>query len=106
MIKEELETKAQQIERSNDPDLARAVLHAKAWILSSVGRPDACGTAVLSTLIIADFEKIEIILASGNTNYKFEAIMKVLLNQYHTATQHKENLLITACQMLVSVTKS
>ena len=57
-------------------------------------------------LSIPDLEKIEIILASGHTNYKFEAIMKVLLNQDLTTMQRKEFLLVTEFHTLVSATKS
>ena len=56
-------------------------------------------------LSIPDLEKIEIVLASGNANYKLEAIMKVLLNQDHAAMKRKENLFVIEFQMLVSVTR-
>ena len=105
MIKDEVDTKSQQIEKSTDQDLLTAVSHVKALISSIAGNPDACGTAVLSMLSIPDLEKIEIVLASGNANYKFEAIMKVLLNQDHAAMKRKENLFVIEFQMLVSVTR-
>ena len=105
MIKEEVDTKTQQIEKSTDQDLITAVSHVKALISSIAGNPDACGTAVLSMLSIPDLGKIEIVLASGNANYKFEAIMKVLLNQDHMAMKRKENLFIIEFQMFVSVTR-
>ena len=85
--------------------MVTAVLHVKALVRQIAGNPDACGTAVLSMLSIPDLEKIEIVLASGNANYKFEAIMKVLLNQDHTAMKRKENLCVIEFQMLVSVTR-
>ena len=72
LIKDEVDTKSQQIEKSTDQDLLTAVSHVKALISSIAGNPDACGTAVLSMLSIPDLEKIEIVLASGNANYKFE----------------------------------
>ena len=105
LIKEEVDTKTQQIEKSTDQDLLTAVSHVKALISSIAGNPDACGTAVLSMLSIPDLEKIEIVLASGNANYKFEAIMKVLLNQDHTAMKRNENLFVIEFQMLVGITR-
>ena len=56
-------------------------------------------------LSIPDLEKIEIVLASWNANYKFEAIMKVLLNQDHTAMKRKESLLLSEFHMRIGVTK-
>ena len=105
MITEDVETKAQQIEKSSDPDLKTAVSHVKALMSSIVGSPDTCGTDILSMLNIADLEKIEIVLASGNANFKYEAIMKVLLSQDHMTMKRKESLLLSEFHMLVSVTK-
>ena len=105
MIKEEVETKTQQIEKSSDPDLKTAVSHVKALISSIAGSPDTCGTDILSMLNIADLEKIEIVLASGNANFKYEAIMKVLLSQDHMTMKRKESLLLNEFHMIVNVTK-
>ena len=105
MIKEEVDSKRQQIEQSSDPDLVTAVSHVKALVASIAGSPDTCGTSVLSMLNIADLEKIEIVLASGNANFKYEAIMKVLLNHDHTTMKRKESLLVSEFHMLVSVTR-
>ena len=105
MIKDEVDTKSQQIEKSTDQDLLTAVSHVKALISSIAGNPDACGTAVLSMLGIPDLEKIENVLASGNVNYKFEAIMKVLLSQDHMTMKRNESLLHSEFCMLDSVTK-
>ena len=105
MIKEEVETKTQQIEKSSDPDLITAVSHVKALVSSIAGSPDTCGTSALSMLTITDLEKIEIVLASGNVNFKYEAIMKVLLSQDHATMKRKESLLVSEFLMLVSVTR-
>ena len=56
-------------------------------------------------LTIPDLEKLELILAGTNVYYKFECIMKVLLNQDVVAMKRKENLLTLESQMLVSATK-
>ena len=82
-----------------------AVSHVKALVSSITGSPDTCGTAVLNMLTITDLEKIEIVLASGNVNLKYEAIMKVLLSQDHATMKRKESLLVSEFQMLVSVTR-
>ena len=104
-MKEEVETKKQHIETSSDPDLITAVSHVNALVLFIVGSPDTCDTAVLSMLNIADLEKIEIVLASGNANFKSEAIMKVLLSQDHMTMKRKESLLLNEFCMLVNATK-
>ena len=82
-----------------------AVSHVKALVSSITGSPDTCGTSVLNMLTIPDLEKIEIVLASGNVNFKYEAIMKVLLSQDHATMKRKESLLVSEFQMLVSVTR-
>ena len=77
----------------------------KALVSSITGSPDTCGTNVLNMLTITDLEKIDIVLASGNVNFKYEAIMKVLLSQDHATMKRKESLLVSEFQMLVSVTR-
>ena len=77
----------------------------KALVSSITGSPDTCGTSVLNMLTITDLEKIEIVLASGNVNFKYEAIMKVLLSQDHATMKRKESLLVSEFQMLVSVAR-
>ena len=54
---------------------------------------------------MADLEKVDIVLSSGNMNYKFESSMQVVLNQDHTTMKRKETLVQFEFQMLVSVTK-
>ena len=44
-------------------------------------------------------------MASGNVNFKYEAIKKVLLSQDHATMKRKESLLVSEFQMLVSVTR-
>ena len=85
--------------------MVTAVSHVKALVSSITGNPDTCGTNVLNMLTIPDLEKIEIVLASGNVNFKYEAIMKVLLSQDHATMKRKESLLVSEFQMLVSVTR-
>ena len=74
----------------------------KALVSSITGSPDTCGTAILSMLNTADLEQIEFVLVSRNAHFKYEAIMKVLLNQDHAIMQRKESLLDSefsnACQ--------
>ena len=105
LIKEEIDTKTQAIEKSTDQDLLTAVSHVKSLLLSISGSPDTCGTSVLSMLSIPDLEKLELILAGTNVQFKFESIMKVLLNQDVVVMKRKENLLTLEFQMLIAVTK-
>ena len=56
-------------------------------------------------LTIPDLEKLELILAGTSVQFKFESIMKVLLNQDVVVMKRKENLLTLEFQMLIAVTK-
>ena len=105
LLKEEVETKTQVLEKSSDQELLTAVSHVKSLLSSISKSPDTCGTDVLNMLNIADLEKLELILAGTNVYYKFEGITKVLLNQDIVALNRKENLLAIEFQMLTAVTK-
>ena len=105
LLKDEVETKTQVLENSSDPELLTAVSHLKTLFSSISGSPDTCATSVLSMLTIADLEKLELILAGTNVYYKFEDILKVLLNQDVVAMKRKENCLTLEFQMLVGVTQ-
>ena len=91
--------------KNNDPDLFTATSHVKALVSKTNGNLDKCCTEEMNMMSMSDLEKVEIVSASGNTNYKFESIMQVMLKQDHAATKRKENLLQIEFLMLVSVTK-
>ncbi|MFM7979199.1 MAG: hypothetical protein ACKPKO_07770, partial [Candidatus Fonsibacter sp.] len=80
------------------------VSHVESLSVSISGSLDTRGTSVLSMLTIADLEKLELVLAGTNMNYKFETMMKVLLNPDVVVMKRNENLLALEFQMRVGAT--
>ena len=74
-------------------------------MLTIANTPDTCTTQALSTLTDAELEKVNNVLGSGNANYKFEAIMKILFGPDNSTMKRKELALANEFQALTGTTQ-
>ena len=100
-----MEGKAHSLAQVNDNDINIAIGHMQQVMVSIRANPDTCATQALTALSDAELEKINNVLGSGNANYKFEAIMKVLFNPDHAIMKRKELALTTEFQALTGTTQ-